>query len=108
MAILLWLAIAAVPLAFLGLFYAYPLWSILAETLNLGILWEVWQAKADILWFTVWQAGLSTLLTVVAAMPVAYVLSRFSFRGQIAAKGCAAGAVCAANRGGGSCHDCAV
>ena len=73
---------AAVPLAFLGLFYAYPLWSILAEILNLGILWEVWRDKADILWFTLWQAGLSTLLTVAAAMPVAYVLARFSFRGK--------------------------
>ena len=82
MTLLLWLAVAAAPLAFLGLFYAYPLWSILADTLNLGILWEVWQAKADILWFTLWQAGLSTALTVAAAMPVAYVLARFSFRGK--------------------------
>ena len=82
MTLLLWLAVGAVPLAFLGLFYAYPLWSILTEIINLGILWEVWRDKADILWFTVWQAGLSTVLTVVAALPVAYVLARFSFRGK--------------------------
>jgi len=33
-------------------------------------------------WFTAWQAALSTLLTVVLAMPGAYVFARYDFRGK--------------------------
>lgn len=77
-----WLAVAVVPLGFLGLFYFFPIWSILAETLSPGVLWDSWTASRGILWFTVWQAVISTLLTTAAAFPVAYVLARFDFRGK--------------------------
>ncbi len=33
-------------------------------------------------WFTVWQAGLSTVLTLAIGLPAAFVLSRFAFRGR--------------------------
>jgi thiamine transport system permease protein len=36
----------------------------------------------EIVWFTLWQAALSTLVTVFIAIPGAYVLYRKSFRGQ--------------------------
>lgn len=78
----LWAVVAGVPVAFLGLFYCFPLWSVLAETFSFGILWEVWADNAEILWFTTWQAAVSTLLTIVAAFPVAYVLGRYSFKGK--------------------------
>ena len=35
-----------------------------------------------VLWFTAWQAGLSTFLTLVLALPGAYVFARFDFRGK--------------------------
>jgi len=34
------------------------------------------------LWFTLWQAALSTLLTLLAALPAAYVFARYQFRGK--------------------------
>lgn len=73
----------AAPLAFLGLFYFFPIWSILAETFSPAILWDTWAASRNILWFTIWQAAVSTLLTTAAAFPVAYVLARFDFWGKL-------------------------
>jgi thiamine transport system permease protein len=34
------------------------------------------------LWFTLWQAALSTLLTLLAALPAAYVFARYQFPGK--------------------------
>jgi thiamine transport system permease protein len=39
---------------------------------------DIWQT----LLFTIWQAALSTLLTLIAGLPAAYVFSRFSFPGK--------------------------
>ena len=36
----------------------------------------------DVAWFTLWQAALSTVLTVLAALPAAYVFARFDFPGR--------------------------
>jgi thiamine transport system permease protein len=36
----------------------------------------------DVVWFTIWQAGLSTLLTLLFGLPGAYLLARFDFRGK--------------------------
>lgn len=36
----------------------------------------------EVAWFTLWQAALSTVLTVAAAMPAAYALARFQFPGR--------------------------
>ena len=36
----------------------------------------------DVAWFTLWQAVVSTLLTVLVAMPGAYVFARFDFPGK--------------------------
>ena len=78
-----------VPLAFLGLFFVYPLLTILGRglwpqgTLDLSPLTD---AVADpalrgVAWFTVWQAALSTMLTLAVGIPGAYALTRFRFRG---------------------------
>ena len=40
------------------------------------------RAILGVLWFTLWQAVVSTLLTLALAMPGAYVLARYRFRGQ--------------------------
>jgi thiamine transport system permease protein len=50
----------------------------------LGTLAE--QKTLEIIWFTLWQAGVSTLLTMLVAIPGAYLLYRRSFPGQAAVK----------------------
>jgi thiamine transport system permease protein len=37
---------------------------------------------ASVAWFSVWQAAVSTVLTVVAALPVAWLFARVDFRGR--------------------------
>ncbi len=80
----------AVPLAFVGVFFVYPVVAIVGRGLvpdghvDLGPLGEV-VTDADlveVIWFTVWQAALSTVLTVLVALPGAYVLARYRFRGR--------------------------
>jgi thiamine transport system permease protein len=82
---LLWL----LPLAFLAVFYFYPLASILALSFGRGL--TVMQPFVQIFlsgsilgiaWFTIWQAALSTLLTLALGLPAAYLLARFQFRGK--------------------------
>lgn len=83
---LLWFA----PLAFLALFYFYPLGSILEASFKrsgAGFAAPLLEALASkslrgILWFTIWQAALSTALTLLIGLPGAYLLARYDFRGK--------------------------
>lgn len=86
-----WYAIVLlVPLAFLALFYFYPLAAILAYsflgsgTLELSGFRELVGDPyyLNVLWFTTWQAAVSTILTLLAALPAAYIFARYQFRGQ--------------------------
>ena len=78
------------PLAFLLLFYFYPLLSILGLSfapegqLSLEPLSRIASTPhyLRVLWFTTWQAVLSTLLTVALALPGAHVFARYDFRGK--------------------------
>jgi thiamine transport system permease protein len=84
------LTLAALPLAFVGLFFVFPVASILLRglapdgvldlTAPLDVLTR--PHTRDIAWFTFWQAALSTLLTLAVGLPGAYVLARFEFRGR--------------------------
>jgi thiamine transport system permease protein len=79
-----------IPLLFLALFFLYPLFSIFALSfapegrLDLSALRKLTSTDyyARVLWFTIWQATLSTLLTVTLALPGAYVFARYQFRGK--------------------------
>jgi thiamine transport system permease protein len=82
-----WRAVTyGVPLAFLGLFFVYPLAAILDRGLRgagdapLDVLSD--PLTREVVWFTVWQALASTALTIVLATPAAYVLGRYRFRGR--------------------------
>ncbi|MBA3308122.1 MAG: iron ABC transporter permease, partial [Chloroflexi bacterium] len=84
------LLLGAPPLLFLLLFFAYPVASIVGLGLSgdtvgraAGIL-DTWldARTVEVLRFTLWQAALSTVLTVVAALPGAYVFARYGFRGK--------------------------
>lgn len=84
-----WLLLAA-PLLFLLLFYFYPLLRIFFVSFfpdtawsNSGLaLFFSTPAYLRILWFTCWQAALSTLLTLAVALPGAYIYARYSFPGK--------------------------
>jgi thiamine transport system permease protein len=83
---LLWLA----PLVFLGLFYFYPLGSILALSFDraegswFGPVLETLTSASvrRVVWFTLYQAGLSTALTLLIGLPGAYLFGRYEFRGK--------------------------
>lgn len=84
------LALMAVPLAFFGLFFAYPVAAIVGRGLKTDTGWQFGRigevlARPDIvgvLWFTTWQALASTALTLLIALPGAYVFARFAFPGK--------------------------
>src|SRR5687767_14830731 len=77
--ILFWL----VPLSFLIIFFFFPLSRILAltfdpETLTL----ENIRIAQGALFFTFYQAALSTLLTLLLGLPSAYLFARYDFHGK--------------------------
>ncbi|MFJ9151471.1 ABC transporter permease [Streptomyces sp. NPDC102270] len=84
------LGLVAVPVAFFAVFFAYPVAAIVTRGLKAGGTWHFGRiadvlAQPDIrhvLWFTTWQALASTTLTLLIALPGAYVFARFDFPGK--------------------------
>jgi thiamine transport system permease protein len=78
------------PLAFLAVFFFYPLATITARglapqgVLDLSAFGKIVGSEfyRETLWFTFWQAAVSTILTLIAAFPAAYVMARYAFRGK--------------------------
>jgi thiamine transport system permease protein len=77
-------ALAAVPVAFLAVFFALPVASIIGRGLSFGALTDVLVDPGirSVAWFTLWQAALSTGITVAVAVPGAYVMARYRFPGR--------------------------
>ncbi|MCY4539811.1 MAG: iron ABC transporter permease [Chloroflexi bacterium] len=83
-------AVYLLPLTFLALFYFYPVLAIL----DIGLRPDGWldlsaflrllstDYYAGVFLFTLYQAALSTALTLVLALPCAYVFSRYRFPGK--------------------------
>ena len=84
----LWLWL--LPLAFMALFYVYPLGAIIWRGLAGGLggagpgIWQVLTAVTTLraLWFSSWQAVVSTLCTLAVGLPAAYVFARYRFPGK--------------------------
>jgi len=84
------LALWSAPVLFLGIFFFYPLSSILRYSLGrsqTGILQPFLEAVTStyllkILWFTVWQATLSTIFTLLIGLPGAFLFARYQFPGK--------------------------
>jgi thiamine transport system permease protein len=83
-------ALLAAPIAFLGVFFVWPVANIVGEGLRGDGRWDL-SGVGDVLgdpalrgvaWFTLWQAAASTLLTLLLALPAAHVLARYDFRGR--------------------------
>jgi len=76
----------AIPLAFLGVFYFFPLGKLISLAIsqsNSLIDKPVnWQIIKDATGFTFFQAGLSTLLTILLGLPAAFLFGRFKFPGK--------------------------
>lgn len=81
-------AAGALPAAFVAVFFVLPLVAILGRGLReggtLSLPVDVWTSREtlELLWFTVWQAAVSTLLTLVVGLPLAWALGRFVFPGR--------------------------
>jgi thiamine transport system permease protein len=83
-------ATVVVPLLFLGVFFVYPVVSIIGRGLRatgsfdaspvLDVLRD--ESLRRIAWFTLWQAAVSTVLTFVVAWPCTYVVARCDFPGR--------------------------
>jgi thiamine transport system permease protein len=84
------LLLAAPPLAFVGLFFLWPVANILAlgvapgGSLQLDAIVEAWRQPfiLDVVLFTLALAIISTLLTLLLGLPVAWVFARFTFPGR--------------------------
>ncbi len=77
---------AVIPAAFVALFFAFPLVAILERGLTSGGGLSLPRGTAELLWFTTWQAAASTVLTLVAGLPLAWAIGRFRFRGRSLAR----------------------
>ncbi len=76
---------AALPLAFLAVFFAYPVGSVIARGFDGSGRVRPGDVLGDaatwrIIWFTTWQAAVSTVLTLAAGMPAAWAVARNDFR----------------------------
>ncbi|MEU2431191.1 iron ABC transporter permease [Streptomyces sp. NPDC007861] len=80
----------AVPAAFFAVFFAYPVTAIVGRGFTADGAWRFGRIGevltrpeiVDVLWFTLWQALASTGLTLLLALPGAYVFARFDFPGK--------------------------
>ncbi|MBT2491095.1 iron ABC transporter permease [Streptomyces sp. ISL-96] len=79
-----------VPVAFFAAFFAYPVAAIVGRGLKVDGVWQfgrIGEVLGDphitgVLWFTTWQALASTALTLLIALPAAYVFARLDFPGK--------------------------
>lgn len=79
-----WVAVAAVPVIFIGYFFIYPLARILTLGLSeMGAGSTGLEARLiKIGWFTLWQAVVSTALTLIVAAPLTWAVSSYEFKGR--------------------------
>lgn len=71
------------PLLFLGVLFFWPLTNILSRGFQGDWLFHLLNIRDwQITWFTIWQALVSTALTLIFAIPGAYILYRKRFVGQ--------------------------
>jgi len=82
--------LAGIPLAFLAVAFLWPLATVVMTGLGVGRFGDS-SALADVLgdgalrgvlWFTTWQAALSTVCTLVVGLPASWAFARGRFRGR--------------------------
>jgi len=72
------------PVGLLTVFYVLPTLNLITSATSASSAVEHLTSRStwNVLWFTTWQAALSTLLTLVVALPVTWAVSVFRFRGR--------------------------
>ena len=74
--------------AFMVLFFAWPIAGVVSRGLGgtnpAAVLGDLLGSAShrSVIWFTLWQAAVSTVLTVAVALPAAGAMARLRFRGQ--------------------------
>lgn len=81
------LLLLAIPLLFLTAFYLLPLAKIAQISVSQFRSADVgsaipWRTVLSVFGFTIYQAVLSTVLTILIGLPAAYLFGRFSFKGK--------------------------
>lgn len=71
-------SVAIAPAAMIAVFVVWPVGTIVVQTMDASSLTDVFTNTGlrRVAWFTLWQAVLSTAVTVAVAMPVTWVISR--------------------------------
>lgn len=81
-----WITAAlAVPVAgFLIAWFVIPVIALIGRGLRSGPLGEVFASAGmtQVIWFTLWQAAVSTIVTLIAGLAPAWILARFRFPGH--------------------------
>lgn len=83
-------AVGLLPLAVLAVFFVYPVVGMVARGFVVdghvepaAVLDVLARSRTHrVLWFTLWSAGLATVLTVLLGLPVAFALYRLDFPGR--------------------------
>lgn len=77
-------ALVALPLLFLAVFYAWPLVTLFATVVDGATIGDTLTRSGlgRIVWFTCWQAVASTAATLLAGLGPAYLLARWDFPGR--------------------------
>jgi thiamine transport system permease protein len=77
-------ALATPPIAALAIFYVWPLITLVVDAVSLDAIGSTlgrlrtWK----IIWFTLWQAVVSTVTTILVGLAPAWVIARFEFAGR--------------------------
>ena len=77
------------PVLFLSVFFVVPVTNVLIRYFHLSEFGNVLgsQSMRSVAWFSLWEALVSTLATLVIGIPVTWALSRFTFPGARLARG---------------------
>ena len=77
-------SIAIFLIGFFGIFYFYPVGKIITYGLDAGVIYDVFTASStwSVIWFTTWQALVSTFLSMIIGLFIANTLGKLKFRGR--------------------------
>ena len=77
------------PVVFLGVFFVVPVANTFLRYFRFSEFSSVLSNESlrEVAWFSLWQAVISTLLTLVIALPATWALSRYTFRGARLVRG---------------------
>ena len=77
-------ALAFAPVVGLLVFYFWPFLTLVTEAVTGKAVRDTLSRRStwDVVWFTTWQATVSTVLTLIAGLVPAWVVARYDFRGR--------------------------